>query len=104
MKDAPQKKPSREMRSSSATEEVKVIELADLEPEVAPPKKAVKVDGNSTPSRQRKKKEGTTEIESSDKTTTENTIKKPAGTGEVLELPSGKKVQTSTTKPSPMLY
>lgn len=47
-------KRSRKKRSSDITEKIKVIELGDLRPEVAAPKKATKLNDHSTRSRQRK--------------------------------------------------
>lgn len=74
-------------------------ELDNLEQESASPKKAAKIDKNSTPSRQRKKKEGTTEIDHNEKTTMKNTTKKPDGTFNALYIPAVDRAQTSMTKP-----
>lgn len=43
------------------------------------------------------------EVETNDKTTTENTTKKRACTGEALEIPVVEKAQTSTRKPRPVV-
>lgn len=87
-----QNKSSRKTRPSSVTEEIEVIELRSFEPEVAPPKKAIEADENSTQSRPRKMKEGTTIVKPKDRTTMENTTENPACIGKALEISAVEKV------------
>lgn len=79
-----------------------VIELESLKPEMAPPNKAAKIVEISTQSRPRKKNIRTIEIKPDDKTTMKNTMEKPAGTGEALEVSVVKKSQTSMTMLKPV--
>lgn len=63
-----------------------MTELDDLGPGEALPKKVVRINESSTPSRQRNSKHGTTEIDPNDSTTMESTTEKPAGTDKVLKI------------------
>lgn len=78
-----------------------MIDQDRFEPDVALPKKAAKIDENSTPRRRRKTKKGTTD-ELSDKLMMKNTTKKPAGTGEMVEVLVVEAAQTSTRKARPV--
>lgn len=98
MRDLPQKKHSQNRSSGGVTEEIKVIGLDDLETLVAPLKNAAKIDKDSTPRRERKKKDGNTELRPNDKTTMENTTEKPAGTRIALEISVVEKAPASKTK------
>lgn len=68
---------------------MQVIDLDDLELVVVLPKKVTKINEKSIPSRRRKTKETTTELESKNEITTENTTEKSAGTAEALEITVG---------------
>lgn len=96
-----------------------MIELEHLEPEIATPKKASKIDDSSISGRQSNIKDETTETMPSYRTTTENTTKKHDGTGEplellvaekhdgtgeTLELSVVEKSQTSTPKPKLVIH
>lgn len=54
MRAIQQEKRSQMVRPSGVTKETEVIDLHSLALEVAPPKKAAKIDENSTPRRQRR--------------------------------------------------
>lgn len=54
-----------------------MIELDELEPSVALPKKVVKIDENSSPSRERKTEKVPMEIDPNDKASMENTTRSP---------------------------
>lgn len=103
MKNILQYKISEKTSSSSVTEYLEVIEVDDQSPEVTTPNKVFTFNASSTPSRQRKTKDGTTEIKPNDQTTMDNISEKPVGTDEALEIRVVKMDQTSTINPEPMI-
>lgn len=104
MKDTFQIKLLRGTKSIGAAEKLDVLVINGLEPEVAPPKKTAKIDEISPRSRQGKRGEGTTKSMPHYRATMGSTIEELAGTGETAEMPVVEKVQTSTTKPRPVVY
>lgn len=93
-----QKKLLRKIKTNSVTEEINVIELIDLEPNVSLSNETSKIDENRTLSRQRESKNWTMEVEPEVRTTNENTTDKPAGSGKAVQIPVVEKKRTLMAK------